>query len=69
MMYLWSWKFSNLTLDFLNQFKKDVNILCFFDDNKNLHGQIIKGIKINPIANVLETQIIKLVYFMYQLKI
>ena len=44
----------NLTLDFLNQFKKDVNILCFFDDNKNLHGQIIKGIKINPINNVLE---------------
>tara|TARA_B100002052_G_scaffold254968_1_gene244883 strand:+ start:21008 stop:22888 length:1881 start_codon:yes stop_codon:yes gene_type:complete len=42
----------NLTLDFLNQFKKDVNVLCFFDDNKNLHGQIIKGIKINSLSQI-----------------
>jgi len=45
----------NLTLDFLYQFKKDVNIDCFFDDNANLHGQIIKGIKIHSIHDIFKT--------------
>lgn len=44
----------NLTLDFLYQFKKDVNIDCFFDDNVNLHGQIIKGIKILSINDIFK---------------
>ena len=46
----------NLTLDFLYQFKKDVNIDCFFDDNENLHGQIIKGIKIYSIKETLKNK-------------
>ena len=39
----------NLTLEFLYKFKKNVIIECFFDDNKNLIGQIIKGIKIRSL--------------------
>ena len=49
----------NLTLDFLNQFKKDVNILCFFDDDENLHGQIIKGVKINSINKIFNSDLYK----------
>ncbi len=44
----------NLTLEFLYKFKKDIVIDCFFDDDENLHGQIIKGIKIRSLEKEID---------------
>ena len=42
----------NSTLNFLTQFKKNVDVLTFIDDNKNLHSQMIKGIKIRSLKKI-----------------
>ena len=46
----------NSTLNFLIQFKKNVDVLTFIDDNKNLHSQIIKGIKIRSLKKITSNE-------------
>ena len=46
----------NSTLDFLTQFKKNIEVLTFIDDNQTLHSQIIKGIKIRPLKEIISNE-------------